>query len=284
MSNEPYTFDLITTARNGAPVFTQSIKNENVPFHRHSYIEFFYVFDGGGEQVLNGKSSHIDSGHACLLNLTDIHRFAKNEDGPFMRRDVLIATSFFKQACDSLSPTLFDEILGEGYTREIVLTSEEIYSIESYVPFLFLEPDDSSYLFHARALTAYLINLVIAYNLKQSSNAIPSWLSNLATRLSSYANFHFDCRELIQDIPFTPDYIRRLFKKHFGMTMTDYFNKQKINYAYFLLKKTDLSIEEICEQIGFANIPYFYNLFKKIIHLTPSKVRKEKLSEETRQG
>ncbi len=283
MSEAPYVFDLITSAPNGAPVFTQSIKNENVPPHRHSYIEFFYVFDGGGTQILNGAESHIESGHACLLSLNDVHRFLKNENGPFMRRDILISTAFFKGVCDSLSKTLFDDIQGSEYVREIVLSSEEIYTIESYVPYLFLEPDDEDYLFHAKALTSYLINLIITYNLKQKRTAIPSWLSNLATRLSSYGNFRTDCSELIQDIAFTPDYIRRMFKKCFGMTMTDYFNRQKINYAYFLLKKTNYSIEVICEQIGFTNIPYFYKLFKKIIHITPSKVRKENQAEIVKQ-
>lgn len=167
------------------------------------------------------------------------------------------------------------DISAGKYFKQLVLSSEEISSIESYVPFLFLDPDSKEYLFAARMLVSYLINLLIAYDLRQSSTNIPDWLSNLATRLSTYDNFKVELSDLIKDLPFTPDYIRRMFKKHFHMTMTDYFNKQKINYAYFLLKKTDVSIEEICESIGFLNVSYFYKLFKNTMYTTPSKIRKE---------
>lgn len=268
-------FDLDNTIPNGAPVFTQSARNEDVPLHEHSYIEFFYVFDGKGVQELNGKERILQRGEAYLLTLGDVHKFYKTIDGLFLRRDILISTSFFQETCDFFSPDLFTDISAGKYSKQLVLSSEEISSIESYVPFLFLDPDSKKYLFAARMLVTYLINLMIAYDLRQSSTDIPDWLSNLATRLSTYDNFKVELSYLIKDLPFTPDYIRRMFKKHFQMTMTDYFNKQKINYAYFLLKKTDVSVEDICDAIGFLNVSYFYKLFKNVMHTTPSKIRKE---------
>lgn len=268
-------FDLDNTIPNGAPVFTQSARNEDVPLHEHSYIEFFYVFDGKGVQELNGKEKVLQRGEAYLLTLGDAHKFHKTIDGLFLRRDILISTSFFEETCNFLSPSLFLDISNDKYSKHLVLSSEEISSIESYVPFLFLDPDSREYLFAAKMLVTYLINLMIAYDLRQSSTNIPDWLSSLATRLSTYDNFKVELSELIKDLPFTPDYIRRMFKKHFHMTMTDYFNKQKINYAYFLLKKTDVSIEDICDAIGFLNVSYFFKLFKNTMYTTPNKIRKE---------
>ncbi len=267
--------NLENTVLNGAPVFTQSARNEDVPLHAHTYIEFFYVFDGHGEEELNGEKRHLVRGDGCLLLLDDKHKFYETKNDVFFRRDILISTSFFKEACNFFSPSLYEDISNGKYSREITLSSEDISSIENYVPSLFLDPNSKEYLLAAKLITTSLINLVVSYNFKKASPNVPEWLSNLATRLSTYDNFKYELSELIEDLAYTPDYIRRMFKKYFGMTMTDFFNQQKINYAYFLLKKTDVSIEEICENIGFDNISYFYKLFKNIMHVTPNRIRKE---------
>lgn len=60
-----------------------------------------------------------------------------------------------------------------------------------------------------------------------------------------------------------------------GMTITDYFNEQKMKYAYSLLRSSSYSIEQICERINFNNTSYFYRLFKKHFGVTPKEVTKQ---------
>ena len=60
-----------------------------------------------------------------------------------------------------------------------------------------------------------------------------------------------------------------------GITITDYFNEQKMKYAYSLLKSSSYSIEQICERINFNNTSYFYRLFKKQFGVTPKEVTKQ---------
>ncbi len=275
-NNEVMVLGLKCTVQNEAPVFTQSAKNERVPLHRHTYIEIFYVYDGVGVEEFNGERVQLKRGDARLLIPSDVHGFYKRDEGPFLRRDILISTSFFKGVCDFFSPSLFQDITSDKYNRKIRFSSEEIYSIESLAPSLFLNPNTKEYALAAKMLVTYLVNLLVSYNLKESSPAIPNWLNNIATRLSTSDNFKYDCSELIKDIAFTPDYIRRSFKKAFHMTMTDYYNKQKINYANYLLQRTDYTIEEICDFVGYTNLSYFYKLFLKTTGVTPSKARNAK--------
>ncbi len=63
-----------------------------------------------------------------------------------------------------------------------------------------------------------------------------------------------------------------LFRQQLNTTPISYRNKKRIQIAAELLK-TDLSIEDICTQIGFNSVPYFYETFKKYANITPKEYR-----------
>ncbi|MDQ0199127.1 AraC family transcriptional regulator [Neobacillus ginsengisoli] len=64
-----------------------------------------------------------------------------------------------------------------------------------------------------------------------------------------------------------------LFKKEAGISVMDYLNKVKIDQAVFYLETTDLSIQEIANQVGFKDANYFSRLFKKYMQFTPTEYR-----------
>ena len=268
----PLVFDVGLTTQNNAPVFTQSARNEDVPLHRHSYIEFFYVFDGTGTQYLNDERKLLHRGDAYLLTPSDVHGFDKTQNGVFLRRDILIEKSYFKQVCDFFDDKLFDKILACELAKVFTLSSEQISTMETYAPSLFLSPDCAEYKLAAKALTTFLVNIIMLQQM-QTHTDMPNWLNNLLTRLSTRDNFQSDIAELTADFAYNADYMRRLFKRYIGMTMTDYFNKQKMNYAYSMLQNGNQTVEEICEAVGIANMSYFHKLFKDTFHTTPKHVR-----------
>lgn len=61
----------------------------------------------------------------------------------------------------------------------------------------------------------------------------------------------------------------RYFKTHTNKTYTQFLNEVKIGNACKLLIDNELSISQICFEIGFNNFPHFNNQFKRIIGLTP---------------
>jgi len=65
------------------------------------------------------------------------------------------------------------------------------------------------------------------------------------------------------------------FKRATGRTFIEYLHIVRINEAERLLKKTELSITRIAEQVGFCNINYFDKVFKKVKKYQPSNARKQ---------
>jgi len=67
----------------------------------------------------------------------------------------------------------------------------------------------------------------------------------------------------------------RVYKENVGMTIFEYLNKIKIEFACNLLMDADLKISEVCWDSGFNNFSHFNKQFKRITGMTPSEYRKK---------
>lgn len=66
---------------------------------------------------------------------------------------------------------------------------------------------------------------------------------------------------------------RSIFKKEFGTTPYEYILSLRINTACFYLEKSNRSIDEIAQLIGYDDQFYFSRIFKKKMGLSPLKYR-----------
>ena len=66
--------------------------------------------------------------------------------------------------------------------------------------------------------------------------------------------------------------LSKIFLKYSGMGVISYYNQMKINYSISMLK-SNMSIKEISEKLGFENQNYFCTVFKKIKGKAPSHYR-----------
>lgn len=72
----------------------------------------------------------------------------------------------------------------------------------------------------------------------------------------------------------TTSYFSRLFVKETGKNFSTFISLQKIEWSKQLLEKTDLSIAQISDELGFNEPGYYIKTFKKYENITPSVYRK----------
>lgn len=65
-----------------------------------------------------------------------------------------------------------------------------------------------------------------------------------------------------------------LFKRKAGKTYSDFLLEIRINKAEDLLRRTNASVEEIAEQVGYNDYFYFLKIFKKATGISPTVFRK----------
>jgi AraC-like DNA-binding protein len=81
-------------------------------------------------------------------------------------------------------------------------------------------------------------------------------------------------KELAELVHMAEGSLCRFFKMNQGITIFEYLNKIKTEFACKLLMDQDLSILDVCFDSGFNNISHFNKQFKKIMGVPPSEYRK----------
>ncbi|QMU26632.1 helix-turn-helix domain-containing protein [Adhaeribacter radiodurans] len=70
------------------------------------------------------------------------------------------------------------------------------------------------------------------------------------------------------------DYFSRQFQNQLGIRPIHYITNKRLERAQLLITSSSLSLQEIAEQVGVADIYYFSRLFKRRFGLPPARYRK----------
>lgn len=102
--------------------------------------------------------------------------------------------------------------------------------------------------------------------------------SELAKQIRGLVESHYhdgslNSQNIADMINMNNAYLGRMFKSAYGCSINDYINTCRIEESKVLLRQSDEPVEEIARKVGFANIKYFYVLFKKAVGVTPAKYR-----------
>lgn len=109
------------------------------------------------------------------------------------------------------------------------------------------------------------------------------WISNDVLRDRIQEILHIIHREyqnditldyLAQKVYISPCYLSTLFSKCMGTSLLAYINDYRMQQAVALLTKTDITVTDICVQVGYRNLPYFCTCFKTKYHMTPAQYRR----------
>jgi AraC family cel operon transcriptional repressor len=257
--------------------------------HRHDYIELLYVYSGEIRQKISGKEITIKEGEVCLFDLNITHSIepaSENDiainiimtkeffDSIFLSfisdndiiSDFIIKALYNKKEykqyllfnCDKneFIQTILKKILCEYYDRKIGYDT----AIHAFILILFTEllrdykknMDKSS----QKDLNNTVINEVKAYLCKNYKEA---------TLKSTAEYFHFH-----------PDYLSKVIKNYTGESFIALLQNIRLKEACMLLEKTNTSVDEIVDRVGYSNLSFFYKLFKKKYNLTPIEYRNQK--------
>jgi AraC-like DNA-binding protein len=90
-----------------------------------------------------------------------------------------------------------------------------------------------------------------------------------------YTKASFSLDYLADSIGMSTAYMCRLYKQYTGKTIIDRLAFLRMKKARELLLDTQLSVNEVAEQVGYLNSTYFYRVFKKENGVTPKEFRRK---------
>ena len=84
---------------------------------------------------------------------------------------------------------------------------------------------------------------------------------------------------IAEQVGLSQSYVCKVFKKKYGMGISQYINQVRIEHAKELIRSGDQNLKVIALQVGFSGDVQFIRVFKKYELITPGKYREDSLAD-----
>ncbi len=123
------------------------------------------------------------------------------------------------------------------------------------------------------ALQGYLQALLAELLQPDAGPSVPLWLRDTRDFLDAHLRQRLDLRVLARRAGVHPVHLSRTFRKHFGLTMTDYLRRGRLAAAMVRLSTTDDPVSQIARDAGFADPSHFAREFRRSLGDSPAGYR-----------
>ncbi|BBF43786.1 transcriptional regulator of rhamnose utilization, AraC family [Lachnospiraceae bacterium KM106-2] len=260
---------------------------QRFPEHCHDGIELNYMYSGSCTQIINGKKYTIKQGQTLLLNSDTVHQIEPLSENDILlnlniEKEYLTSNFFNRFSSESIVTRFFLDNLTEGVNHNdfILFHSEKSERLHTFICEFLCEWYDPSLVsidIISSLLTIIISELINIYK-KELVHHDDHYKNNTILVLLHYIEKNYQTSTLQSTADFfnlNPNYMSNLLKKHTGYSYRELVLHQKINTAKILLNNSNLSITEIANQIGYNNVTFFYDKFKKEVGCLPGEYRKQ---------
>lgn len=240
---------------NNIKLVGRHLRTYSVSKHSHDDWELVYCTSGQGEFV-------FDCGDPLKYKKGDVIAIPPK----------LMHQNHSEEGFTNIYLTISDATLPYRSAKKIVdETERQIYRSFSEASYYFNSDINNKELVLS-ALGSLIVSYLIVYLGKNgSSEVVEDIRKNI---LQNFSDVNYELDKYLKSLPFSYDYLRKLFKKETGMTPHEYLTRTRMNAAQMLLSGTsrnDYSISETSEMCGFSEPLYFSRVFKKRFGCSPSQ-------------
>jgi len=245
-------------------------------YHDHDFYEICYMLNGEIPHIVNEQQLDLSSGDMVFLRPEDKHIYLRKKSKA-KHRDILFQRDFFKSVMEFLGKDFSSTYNSPTLPIKINVSMEEIEEIESLIENYYAIQHEN---IKEKMLNAKFILIKLLHYLqnnvktkKDPYSQYPSWLKDLLQQMNMRQLYKEGLPTIMSLFNYSKSYMCNVFKKYMGMTMTEYLNDLRLQYAASQIKLTTGSILIISQEAGFSSISYFNKQFKKKYHCTPRQYR-----------
>ncbi|WP_127492244.1 AraC family transcriptional regulator [Paenibacillus glycanilyticus] len=267
----------------GVPLYVnRAYESFDMDEHSHEFVEITYVSEGAGVHYIAGEAVPVEHGTLFFIPVGQSHVFrpkTPKKDRPLIVYNCLLPSSFMSELRDGFpyASEILDCFTDESLSWFSVKDSTGEYHAmfrELYQEFAAKPP---AYMVVLASLVMRILTGL--YRHKQQIIAPagdrPQWLSVDEAIAYIDRNYSSELKlgELAAQARLSERQFSRLFRRHTGMSLIEYVQSIRMDAACRLLTAGHGSVEEIAGAVGYADLKFFYRLFKKKTGVTPRQYR-----------
>lgn len=260
--SKPYLFSVIPVRKSYRLYVKKHTATQRPYYHSHAFYEIIFVQNGkcGFFHYPSGERYAIDRGSVCLFAPGAVHALARAGE-----RDVILKAVVPKEIFDGI--LLEDEKMGEG---EIAVFENVGDRAQSYFLNFVAENGKDTPLSRVSERGWLALFLAELFREKEEKGGdiiekLDIYLDNNLknARLSDFAAY----------VGYAPDYVSRVIKRVTGTSFKEAVETEKLAYAKVLLCTTDMPVERVAAECGYANASGLYKQFTATYGITPAQYR-----------
>ena len=201
--------------------------------HSHDYYEVFIIVKGTVPHMVKEKVQYLPEGSLVFIRPDDIHSHMCTDP-----ESVFINLTFTRETTKMLFAYLFDEskaheMLSCDMPPMVFLDKTSKKKLVSQINELNIEnwQDKNALKIRMRTILVNIFSHFATSLPETTDNTLPLWLIELTNKMAKPENFILGTKKMIDLSKKSREHLSRSFKKYYGVTITDYLNSLRVNYA-----------------------------------------------------
>lgn len=273
-----------STANNRFKIKKQS-RYQAVPSHIHNWIELNFMYEGACPQIINKHPITLEKGQLLLIGTDVPHETTALGDNDIMVSILLnkgyLDTNFFQHLSkDSILSQFFINAIDENTKHDsyILFHSENNRRVSFFFNEILCETYDPS--LNSDDIIDSLFTLIIAelINIYENDISQLEFEQNQAPLLpilryieGNYAECTLE--KTAQFFNMNPNYLTTLLKQKLGLSYKELVQQQRLRSAAKLLRNTNFTIARVANEVGYENISFFNQIFRRYYKVSPKEYR-----------
>lgn len=248
---------------------------EGIIEHDHDFVEILYITQGHGVHTIRKQQIEVGEGDMLIILPGDAHSLAPKDENSFTWDNCIIDPDFLEQPLPSnisekvinFSGSTDIAFMMSGLTQEYrtknlhyqeIMRGYAYAVVNQFLRALELECDKS----------------------EQMSELLVDRKEQYIRSAVTYLRQHYSEKIRLQDVAasvgISSGYLERIFREERDTSPIEYLNVYRIEQACKLLLTSSKSIADICQEIGYNDMKFFYVVFKRQTGVSPGVYRRIK--------
>jgi len=256
-----------------------------VHYHKHDFLELSYVLEGCANHTLEGVSSVLSKGDYFIIDYNKRHKYVQIGDTPFTIINCLFVPRLIDETlkdCRQLGEVVNNYLIRFDFCRLKDHPTKFIYHDEDghigqWFDCLCKEYATKN-MGYLETMRCYLILILIDIMRQIQAPDVPETGNEMIRYITDYVEQNFAEKMCLGEITGKYNYslahISHTFKAEMGMTFQEYLQSVRIKESCRLLINTSKKVADIATLVGYTNVKFFNQVFKRQTGMTPRQFRK----------